>query len=329
MVIEELPQEAAAPAPAAVLAKEPRAPAAAEVRRPREGEAGQQQEEESEGEELKDVFDSSTATTPEQRRARAAWLALAPAQRLRWAQTSADVSAYVRMPAGTRAAEVRVDVGANHLALTLGWYGQVVEGPLHRPVKASEAQWCLEDDEVRAGGQGAGPGPTAAADGCAPCRCAALAAQPKRARPPSPHPPPALGACAAAQGRAGSVVEGAAGGRARAQLPRAAARGGGCRWGEVAFGGQWGGREAPLHGFCHRHWLVQAPSCPAPSPAPVLCTPADEPVQAYDELDEGAKGLIEAIQERQAHIATGACGAAAGAACCRAGVLEEPLLRAL
>lgn len=34
--------------------------------------------------------------------------------------------------------------------------------------------------------------------------------------------------------------------------------------------------------------------------------PADEPVQPYEQLDDSAKGLIEAIQERQAYINAGA-----------------------
>lgn len=33
--------------------------------------------------------------------------------------------------------------------------------------------------------------------------------------------------------------------------------------------------------------------------------PADEPVQPYEALDDGARALIEAIQERQAYIAEG------------------------
>lgn len=34
------------------------------------------------------------------------------------------------------------------LTVSLGWYGRVVDGRLHRRVKASEAQWCMEDNEV-------------------------------------------------------------------------------------------------------------------------------------------------------------------------------------
>lgn len=34
------------------------------------------------------------------------------------------------------------------LCLKLNWFGRVVDGPLHRRCKASEAIWVLEDDEV-------------------------------------------------------------------------------------------------------------------------------------------------------------------------------------
>ena len=40
-------------------------------------------------------------------------------------------------------------------------------------------------------------------------------------------------------------------------------------------------------------------------PSPLASHTADEPVQPYDQLDESAKGLIEAIQERQAYINAG------------------------
>ncbi len=47
-------------------------------------------------------------------------------------------------------------------------------------------------------------------------------------------------------------------------------------------------------------------TCPMSRPPAHL--PADEPVQAYDQLDDSAKGLIEAIQERQAYINAGGVG---------------------
>jgi len=34
------------------------------------------------------------------------------------------------------------------LTLRLDWYGRVIDGPLHRRCKATEAIWVLEDDEV-------------------------------------------------------------------------------------------------------------------------------------------------------------------------------------
>lgn len=48
----------------------------------------------------------------------------------------------------------------------------------------------------------------------------------------------------------------------------------------------------------------ELPATPFTPPPPL----ADEPVQGYDQLDDSAKGLIEAIQERQAYINAGAAG---------------------
>ena len=45
-------------------------------------------------------------------------------------------------------------------------------------------------------------------------------------------------------------------------------------------------------------------------PLPRTHAPADEPVQAYDQLDDSARALVESIQERQAYIAAGALAAA-------------------
>merc|ERR1712060_309604 len=39
-------------------------------------------------------------------------------------------------------------IHATHFSLSLSWYGRVIDGPLFRRCKASEAQWALEDDEV-------------------------------------------------------------------------------------------------------------------------------------------------------------------------------------
>lgn len=121
VVIEELPSQATAAA-AAAAAPPLAAPAAvpsprAQPRAPEPEPSGaveQEGEEDAEEEavaELRDVFDSSSSATAEQRRARAEWLAVPGEQRLRWSQTSGDVSVYVAVPAGTRASEVQVRGG--------------------------------------------------------------------------------------------------------------------------------------------------------------------------------------------------------------------------
>jgi hypothetical protein len=43
----------------------------------------------------------------------------------------------------------QVTIEPGRLSVGLKWYGRVVDGPLHRRIKASEAQWCMEDNEVR------------------------------------------------------------------------------------------------------------------------------------------------------------------------------------
>ena len=93
---------------------------------------------------LQDVFDSSP-TDAAIRAARAAWLRLPPAARSRWAQTSSEVSAWFALPEGTRAAELRVEIGPAHLRVRLNWYGTLAEGSLHGRVVAAEARWCVED----------------------------------------------------------------------------------------------------------------------------------------------------------------------------------------
>jgi CS domain len=75
-------------------------------------------------------------------------MAVPLAAKVRWLQTSTDVSAFLTLPAGTRAKDVTVDITPTHLVVRLGWYGRVLDGVLHRPVKAREAQWCLEDEDL-------------------------------------------------------------------------------------------------------------------------------------------------------------------------------------
>ena len=51
---------------------------------------------------------------------------------------------------------LQVTILPDWLTVELKWYGRVADGPLHRRAKASEAQWCMEDNEVRGRG-GRGP----------------------------------------------------------------------------------------------------------------------------------------------------------------------------
>ncbi|KAL4440288.1 hypothetical protein ABPG75_003289 [Micractinium tetrahymenae] len=162
---------------------------------------------------LQDVFDSSAAVPAEQRRERSAWAALPLDKKLKWTQTSSDVSATLALPAGTRAADVAVSVGDGQLAVSLRWYGRVLGGQLHRPVKASETHWCLEGGE----------------------------------------------------------------------LHLLLAKADDAWWRSLLEGDEQKSFYEVLQEAVH----------------------ADEPVQPYDQLDDSAKGLIEAIQERQAYINAG------------------------
>lgn len=54
----------------------------------------------------------------------------------------------MRVPKGTKAREISVTVTPTRLTVKLGWHGRVVDGPLFRRCKASEATWGLEGDGV-------------------------------------------------------------------------------------------------------------------------------------------------------------------------------------
>lgn len=49
---------------------------------------------------------------------------------------------------GTKLSEIKVQIEPNHLTVKLGWFGRVVDGPLHRRCKSSESLWVLEDNEL-------------------------------------------------------------------------------------------------------------------------------------------------------------------------------------
>ena len=80
--------------------------------------------------------------------ARNSWLNTPLHKKLRWNQGVADVHGYIQVPKGTRPRDLQVDISPTRLCVTLHWYGRVFDGPLKRRVKASEAVWTLEDDEV-------------------------------------------------------------------------------------------------------------------------------------------------------------------------------------
>jgi len=105
-------------------------------------------------EDLKTVFDSSTAIPKHIKTARNDWLrttsSSSPESQLlfRWTQTSTDISAWVTLPIGTRAKELSVTITPTALSVSLGWYGTLLAGQLHQRLKSSDCQWCLEDNEL-------------------------------------------------------------------------------------------------------------------------------------------------------------------------------------
>lgn len=46
--------------------------------------------------------------------------------------------------AGTRKKDIIVDIKPTRLTIRLGWYGRVVNGPLHKRVKATDCYWALD-----------------------------------------------------------------------------------------------------------------------------------------------------------------------------------------
>lgn len=62
-----------------------------------------------------------------------------------------------------------------------------------------------------------------------------------------------------------------------------------------------------LHPYARSRPAAIAPPHTPHSASLTALRAADEPVQPYDQLDDSTKGLIEAIQERQAYINAGGC----------------------
>ena len=99
---------------------------------------------------LRCAFDSGGlgASGAALRSARACWASTDLRQRLSWTQDSASVTALLAVPAGTRAKDVRLVLTPTRLTLSLAWHGRVLDGPLARRCKASEAVWSLDDTQL-------------------------------------------------------------------------------------------------------------------------------------------------------------------------------------
>jgi hypothetical protein len=96
---------------------------------------------------LIEVYDSTPAEKV--RSVRMQWLAIPEKKRIRWEQTSTDISVWVKLPLGTRAKEISIAVSsASKITATLKWYGKILDGDLYGKVKAADMTWCIEDDEV-------------------------------------------------------------------------------------------------------------------------------------------------------------------------------------
>ncbi|CAG9466502.1 unnamed protein product [Pedinophyceae sp. YPF-701] len=96
---------------------------------------------------LRVVAESSMWGRGAVKEARLRWLAAPLADRVRWMQTSADVHVFVSVPRGTRGKDVKVDIAAKRLGISLSWLGELLEGPLERPCRASDALWALEHSD--------------------------------------------------------------------------------------------------------------------------------------------------------------------------------------
>ena len=92
----------------------------------------------------------SSGPTAEQRAARAAWRALPLEALVAWQQSAADVEVHVMLPAGMTKRDVAVVVAPDRLTVSLAWAGRVLDGPLWKRVRASDAVWSLSAVDARA-----------------------------------------------------------------------------------------------------------------------------------------------------------------------------------
>ena len=93
-----------------------------------------------------EVFDSTPAEHI--RSSRMTWLAIPAKDRVRWEQTSQDVSIWLKLPKGTQPNELSVQVTSRDIHVFLKWYGRILDGDWFGKVKPSDMTWCIEDDEM-------------------------------------------------------------------------------------------------------------------------------------------------------------------------------------
>ena len=67
-----------------------------------------------------------------------------------------DLDHHIHLPPGTTKRDLAVIIRADRLTISLAWAGRVLDGPLFKPVRASDACWAL--DASPGGGSGSGGG---------------------------------------------------------------------------------------------------------------------------------------------------------------------------
>ncbi|WCJ36836.1 Nuclear migration protein nudC [Euphorbia peplus] len=62
-----------------------------------------------------------------------------------WTQTLEEVSVIIPVPSGTKSRFVVCDIKKNHLKVGLKGQPPIIEGELHKPIKADDCYWSIED----------------------------------------------------------------------------------------------------------------------------------------------------------------------------------------
>eukprot|EP00879_Flechtneria_rotunda_P012144 GHRR01012684.1.p1 GENE.GHRR01012684.1~~GHRR01012684.1.p1 ORF type:complete len:1253 (+),score=503.45 GHRR01012684.1:202-3960(+) len=80
--------------------------------------------------------------------ARETWKHLSLTELLSWTQSSMDLDVRLLLPAGTRKQDVVVSIKPDRLTVRLVWAGRILDGPLAKRIKPSEACWVLDKTTV-------------------------------------------------------------------------------------------------------------------------------------------------------------------------------------